>query len=230
MQNITRMNSLNLHQIFIFLSFILHIFLPYTNIGYYSMDEHFQILEPLAYKLEIRNQIDDIWEFEAAIRPWIQIYFYYYIILILIELSITNPFIWIYVIQLVLSIIGFLSTYFLYRITLKQRIISQNNFNSYLFFLLIFILFIHVRTSAENLSISLFIFGIYFIFKFLNQEKTKIYFLILASIFFGGSILIRFQMAFLILPFYLWLLFFKRLLFISFISFIVISLLLIVDF
>jgi GPI mannosyltransferase 3 len=228
MQIITKTKLLNLHQIFILISFILHLFLPYTNIGYYSMDEHFQILEPLAYKLELRNQINDIWEFEASIRPWIQIYFYYYIVLILIKLSITDPFIWIYAIQLVVSIIGFISTYLIYKLCLSQKIITQNNYNSYFFFLSIFILFIHIRTSSENLSISIFIFGIYFIFNFLKDEKNKMHSLILSAVFFGLSILIRFQMMFLVLPFYLWLLTFRSSKFIPFISFTIISLLLLI--
>ena len=46
------------------------------------MDEHFQILEPLAFKLNLRNNVNtDIWEFGATMRPWSQIYLSLFIII-----------------------------------------------------------------------------------------------------------------------------------------------------
>ena len=47
------------------------------SVGFYKDDEHFQILEPIAYLLNVNNVIlkDNgywYWEWEYAMRPWSQ--------------------------------------------------------------------------------------------------------------------------------------------------------------
>ena len=66
----------------IFLNILILLFFKFSSsyhytiqFGFYAMDEHFQILEPLAFKLNLRNNVNaDIWEFGATMRPWSQIY------------------------------------------------------------------------------------------------------------------------------------------------------------
>ena len=62
----------------IIISFILHILSSFYSIGFYSDDEHFQILEISAYLLGINDTaINDptghYWEWQEAVRmrPWI---------------------------------------------------------------------------------------------------------------------------------------------------------------
>ena len=197
----------NLHFIIIIFSFILHLLASYTSVGFYAMDEHFQILEPLAQKLNLRDvHVYEIWELGNGLRPWTQVYIFYFIIQILKFLSIYNPFIWILVIQTLLSILGFISIYILYKFFLKKKLIQKTYFNTYIFFLFWFIIFFHARTSSENFSMSIFIIGFVLLFSIDKIYNNKFYmYLILTGLLFGLSILIRYQLVFMMVPFFLWL-------------------------
>ena len=148
-------NIFKYSNIIIFSSLVLHIIIPYTNIGFYAMDEHFQILEPLAFKLNLRNNVNaDIWEFGATMRPWSQIYLSLFIIKFLQIFSIDNPFVWVYTIQLFFSLIGFISLYLFYKLLIERQILSFSRFNIFIYFLFAFTIFLHSRTSSEKLTIS----------------------------------------------------------------------------
>ena len=104
---------------YLFIGFSLHLISSYFSIGFYSDDEHYQILEPVAYLLGINDILlkDNshwYWEWELKMRPWLQPYMYYYIISILKLLGLNNPFIWTYIIRLLSSIIGFISIIYLF--------------------------------------------------------------------------------------------------------------------
>ena len=58
MNNINKENN-NLLTIYISIGVILHILSVYFSIGFYSDDEHFQILEPAAYLLGLNEIIID---------------------------------------------------------------------------------------------------------------------------------------------------------------------------
>ena len=55
----TQSKNSNLFVIYIFLGLILHLVSSYFSIGFYSDDEHFQILEPVAYLLGLNEVIID---------------------------------------------------------------------------------------------------------------------------------------------------------------------------
>ena len=197
----------NLHIIFIFLSFVFHLIASYTSIGFYAMDEHFQILEPLAHKLDLRDvHVYEIWELGNGLRPWTQVYIFYFIIQVLKFFSINNPFIWIIFIQMILSILGFTSIYLLYNLLIKKKIIIKTYFNTYIYFFFWFLIFFHARTSSENFSMSIFIIGLVMLFSLDKVYNNKFYFFfILTGFLFGLSILIRYQLIFILIPFFLWL-------------------------
>ena len=72
--------------IFIILSFAIHCFASYFSVGFYSQDEHFQILSPVEFLLGINDNLSkEIWEFgdDYRIRPWFQSFIYFYIIYII---------------------------------------------------------------------------------------------------------------------------------------------------
>ena len=100
--------------IIITLSTLIHIISSYFNVGFYNMDEHFQILGPVEYLLGLNNNLfKELWEFTEAgrIRPWLQSYFYFYIIKFLLFLGINDPFSWTFALRLISSLIGLYSTY-----------------------------------------------------------------------------------------------------------------------
>ena len=55
----TQLKNSNLLIIYIFLGLVLHLVSSYFSIGFYSDDEHYQILEPVAYLLGLNEIIID---------------------------------------------------------------------------------------------------------------------------------------------------------------------------
>tara|TARA_B100000965_G_C19588724_1_gene756994 strand:- start:531 stop:1994 length:1464 start_codon:yes stop_codon:yes gene_type:complete len=204
--------------VFIFLGVILHLISVYFTVGFYSDDEHFQILEITAYLLGLNEvAINDptgfYWEWEENIRmrPWFQPVIYFNIISLLKSIFLDNPFVWAAFLRLISSCLGFLSILYLY-FTFKDYFFKNNKiFNCFLFFSFWFYPFLHSRTSSENLSITLFVISFCGLFQILNSERKKFYFInfIFFSFLMGISMVVKFTTVFSAFPFFLWILFFK---------------------
>ena len=204
--------------ILIFISFIIHILSSFNSIGFYSDDEHFQVLEISAYLLGINNiAINDptgyYWEWQEAVRmrPWIQPHLYFYIINFLRVFVGDNPFIWALCLRLLSSLIGFGSMLFLFLI-LKDKFFNNNKiFNYLLFFTFWFFPFLHSRTSAESLSLSLFIisFCLLYLTIISKNYKFNFTFFIFGSFIMGLSMIFKFTTVFVAFPFFIWFLIFR---------------------
>ena len=188
---------------FILFGFILHIIAAYLSMGYYSADEHFQIIAPLEKLLEIETKLT--WEFEYKIRPWLQPYFYFFIIKLIGFFNISNPFILAFILRLISSIIGFISIIYLFNY-LKLKFNLDNNISKFLIFGFSFYAFLHARTSSENLSISMLIFGLIFFDKLIlsNLKNIKLPLSIISGIFLGLSMVFKFQIFISVFFIYLW--------------------------
>lgn len=203
--------------VFIFTSAVLHLIASIYSIGFYSDDEHFQILEIAAYlkglnQVAINDPTGYYWEWEEKIRmrPWLQPYIFFKIINFL-EFFSSNPFIWTLILRLISSVIGFTSIILLY-FTFKDLFFKKNKiFNTFLFFTFWFYPFIHSRTSSENISIAFFVIGFCLLYKlvFSNKLKTNYFVLIFASFFMGISMVFKFTTVFNAFPYFIWMLFFK---------------------
>ena len=218
---------------YILLGFILHIIAVNFSIGFYNDDEHFQILEPVAHLMGLNKMLTseiydptvfnsdgtiDIlrwkyWEWKESIRirPWLQPYIYFYFINIFKFLNITNPFTWTLLIKLFSSIFGYISIVYLFFSTKNDFFKKNNHFNYLLFFSFWFYPFLHSRTSSENLSFSFFLIGFCFLYNlFKNREIKFNYFLLLCYSFcLGLSLVIRFNLIFILFPFLLWVIIIK---------------------
>lgn len=194
---------------FILLGAVLHLISTIYTVGFYNQDEHFQVLSPLETLLGINNSLT--WEFSYRIRPWLQPYFYFYIAQILNFLQISDPFLLTFFLRLISSIIGFCSILVLYD-HFKSRLNIDNNFSKLVIFSFAFYAYLHARTSSENLSISMLIFGMVFLDKvFLKEDilKRKFIFSIISGVFLGLSIVLKFHLAVSVFFIYVWFLFFK---------------------
>ena len=202
----------------VFIGLALHIISINFSIGFYSDDEHFQILEITAYLLGINEvAINDPsgyyweWEEKRRMRPWFQPFIYYKIISFLKIFFNDNPFFWTYVIRILSSFLGFLSIVYLF-FTFRNIFFKKNvNFNYFLYFTFWFYPFLHSRTSSENLSLSLFIISICILYKLIeykNYRENNILFS-LGSFLMGLSMVAKFTTVFNAFPFFLWLLIFK---------------------
>ena len=202
----------------IFIGAILHIISAFYTIGFYSDDEHFQILEIAAYLLGINNvAIEDTtgyyWEWREHIRmrPWLQPYIYFKLIIFFQYLSINDPFVWTLIIRIISSLIGYLSIIYLF-FTFQNKFFNENyKFNTFIFFSFWFYPFLHSRTSSENLGITLFIISICLIYRLIISKEINFnYFkFIFASFLFGISMVIKFTLVFTTIPFYIWVLIFR---------------------
>ncbi len=201
---------------YLFITIILHFVSAYFSQGFYKDDEHFQILEPIAYLLNFNNIILNdngywYWEWEYAMRPWTQSYLYYVLIKLAQFFNINNPFIWAFIIKFFSSAVGLISIFYLFQTFKKNFNFKETHFNYLLFFSFWFYPFIHSRTSSENLGISIFIISFCFLYKSIIENNKK--YNLLSDFFFGLliglSLVIRLNLLFTIVPIFLWVLFFK---------------------
>ncbi len=202
----------------IFICFLLHLISAYFTIGFYSDDEHFQILEITAYLLSINEMaVGDktgfYWEWESHVRmrPWLQPLLYFGFINFFQYLGFNDPFTWTLIIRILSSLLGLFSIIFFY-FTFRDYFFQKNyKFNILLIFTFWFYPFLHSRTSSENIGITIYIFSFCILFKLINAEKniiniTKI---ISASYLFGISMVIKFTLVFTTVPFFLWIALFR---------------------
>ena len=208
--------QLSLIKKYFFITLILHLISVYFSVGFYKDDEHFQILEPISYFLNLNNVILNdggywYWEWEYAMRPWLQSYVYYFLIKLSQYFHLNNPFFWAFIIKLFSSIIGVISILYLFQSFKKLFNVKENHFNYLIFFTFWFYPFLHSRTSSENLGISIFIIAFCFLYKSII-EKNHQYNLIPNFIFgliLGISMVIRLNLIFTIVPIFFWVILFK---------------------
>ena len=190
---------------------ILHLISSFYNVGFYNMDEHFQILGPVEYLLGFNKELfTEIWEFTDAgrIRPWFQSYLYYYIIRVLIFIGLNDPFIWTFILRLIGSAFGLLTTILFYNLV-KQDYKIDNLFSKIIILLFWFYPLIHTRTSSENLGFSFFLLGLIFVIKIYKNKGNIILNSLLIGVFLGISILIRYHYIIFIFGIFFHLLFFN---------------------
>ena len=203
---------------YIIVGLVLHLISVYFAFGFYSDDEHFQILEPTAYLLGLNEiVIEDTtgyyWEWRSHIRmrPWFQPYIYYHFINFLKFIGLQDPFNWTLVIRLISSTLGYLSVIYLF-FTIKNDFFKKNtHFNYLIFFSFWFYPFLHSRTSAENLSIIFFVFSFCLLYKqlFYKEYKTNYFIFFVASFLMGLSMVTKFNLVFTTLPFFIWIFFYR---------------------
>ncbi len=203
---------------YIFICFFIHIIASYLSIGFYSDDEHFQILEPVAYLLGLNDIIiEDTtgyyweWRLNVRMRPWFQPYLYYNFILFLKLIGIESPFTWTLIIRIISSLLGFLSIIYLFFTFKDDFFKKQSHFNYFIFFGFWFYPFLHSRTSSENLSITFFIISICILYKQIKLPKLNFNYFIffIASFLMGLGMIAKFNLVFTTIPFFIWILIFK---------------------
>ncbi len=210
--------KINSQYLIIFFLIIIYSLASYNNLGFYNDDEHFQILEPVAYLLGfndilINDYSDYYWEWvdDHRIRPWIQPNFYYFIIISLNYFGLNDPFIWVYSIRIFNSILGIFSILYLFN-SLKNIFFKNNSIQIYfIYFSFWFFPFLHIRTSSESLSITLFCIALAFLIKTFgttNEKGSKLKIIFFGFIL-GLSIVVRPQMIFTIFPIFIWVIFFR---------------------
>ncbi len=190
------------------LSILFHFLAVIYSVGFFNFDEHFQVVEFANLKLGQINGSDLPWEFQERARSFFQPAVYYSIIKIL---QLKNPFVASFLFRLVNATFAFLTAGYFFIATKKWFKTDQDQKLSFvILFLLWFLPFSHVRTSSENFGISFFIWALgLFILKIEDSPKAK-WACLFTGLLLGLSFESRFQMAFMILGFGCWAIYYRK--------------------
>ncbi|MDX2130187.1 MAG: hypothetical protein SFU91_14230 [Chloroherpetonaceae bacterium] len=191
-----------------FLSLGFHFFAAFFNIGYHQADEHFQVLEFASYKLGFTPEVDLAWEFENNMRPALQPLIAFVIGKAMISFNLYSPFTLAFILRLLAAGVNLLAGLMVIKNGISG-LSHQEARTSFLWgsFILWFLPYLHSRFSGESFSAAFFAFGIS---SFLNKKESnqpmQSQSFFAAGLFFGFAFLFRYQMAFGILGFGLWML------------------------
>jgi phosphatidylinositol glycan class B len=178
------------------------------SVGFHHFDEHFQILEFAGSKLGLTETENLPWEFHKQMRPAFQPTIVVGVCQFWSLFGVDSPFFIAFFLRLITAILTFFSFKKLYAL-FKGEFKDERLQKWFLFFsfLLWFGVYNGVRFSSENWSGLLFVFGFssYFL---LSHKNLKSLFWI--GIFLGFSFLSRYQAAFMIFGFGMWLLLIKK--------------------
>lgn len=184
--------------------------------GFHRPDEHLGIMRFVGFNLGVLNESQALssWEYPAKIRPWLQPMLYSWILTIPYKLGLENPFHLSFILRILSSILALWTSYRLFIAGEKFLKSEIGKLTLVLgLFALWFLPFFHARTSAENLSSSLFMWGLaLFIEKIssLSEESEfsgSLFDITLIGFLWGTSFIFRYQTIALSLPILIWCLF-----------------------
>lgn len=173
------------------------------SVGNHHPDEHFQILEFAGYKLGLANDVDLAWEFHFRMRPTIQPAMVVVVYRFFALFGLTDTFFIAMVMRLLSAALSFYSIWLVVNLYMDRfKTKRMQTWFVALSFLIWIALYNNVRFSSENWSANLFMIGFVLLMKRPNPKLGKY---ILAGVLFGLSFVIRYQMAFMVLGFGVWL-------------------------
>ena len=193
---------------------ILHVCAAWFNEGYFHPDEHFQVLEFGAYKLEQAPAADLAWEFNAKIRPAIQPALVFVIHRALHWVGGANPFFLAFIFRLLSALLGLTVATALCR----QGIQHLKAAGSQTLLILSTFLFyanplLHARFSSENWG-GIFLFGGLVLLQIIADPPPggarSLGVALGAGLAFGTAFWCRFQIGFSLVGIGLWLLLIRR--------------------
>ncbi len=162
-----------------------------------------------AYKLGITEAKNLSWEFASQMRPAIQPAMVYVAHKSLAWIGVESPFVIAFLFRLLAAALSFLSIHLLIR-AFYDKIVGEKLKVSFLLlsFFLWFLVFNDVRFSSENMGGHLFVaaFALFFIW----EKPSRIQYFLMGTVL-GLSFIFRYQNAFLIAGWLLWLLFINKL-------------------
>ena len=193
---------------------LIHLITAIYSVGYYQVDEHFQILEFTAYKMGLTESKNLAWEYQAQIRPAIQPGIAYLLIKVTNSLGIESPFNQAIFLRMISAIFSLSCMFLLMDAFIKEFHSSLlKKWFVFLSMMIWFIPYVHVRFSSENWTGIAFWtgFALIFIQRTTEQFYTKYYLkYLLIGFLFGLGFLFRFQTGLLIAGIILWMIFIKK--------------------
>jgi len=179
--------------IWVAIGVVVHLTAAWFSLGSHHVDEHFQILEFLNYKLGGTPGSALPWEFPAHIRPWIQIWFMLGIVRFDHAFGITDPIAIERTFRLLFSVLGLASGLLL---ATNARPLLRNE-RSYRWLIIAQVLYwplvyMHARISSEALGTTLLLFGLCATL----AKSKRLYLTAIGGCLLGFALMVRFQLAF----------------------------------
>lgn len=176
--------------------------------GYHHFDEHFQILEFASLKLNLNTTDNMPWEYFTKMRSAIQPLLIVGLYKMFAVAGEPNPFLLATITRIFSAALSFIAIlFFIKKFGNEIQNEKLKSLLPYFFFLLWFIVYDSVRFSSENWSGNFFLLGLCFA---VNKKEVALKNYLLSGLLFGFAFLFRFQSAFLIAGFVLWLIAVKR--------------------
>ena len=198
----------NTFSLIIVLALAVYTITAFNSHGYYHADEHYQIIEFAGLKLGTHSHDDLAWEYKSQIRQGIQPIVCFVIFKAFSYININDPYDLALLLRLLSAIFAIgVTVYFIKQTRTSIDRESDKTVYYLLSFFLWFIPVISVRFSSETWSGIIFLLSLAI---YLNDSnaKSKPFFI---GMTLGLSFLFRFQIAFAILGFGLWMLIIERL-------------------
>lgn len=191
----------------VIVALVVYITTAFNSLGFYHADEQYQIIEFAGLKLGTHEPNELAWEFKSQIRPSLQPVICFAFFKVLTIVKINDPYIQVFLIRLLSALLSITIITFFIQNT-KDFIVSRSIKTAYylLSFFLWFTPLISVRFSSETWSGLIFMLAL-IVFLENSENKLKPFKI---GILLGLSFLFRFQIAFAIIGFGLWLIFVNR--------------------
>ena len=191
----------------ILLTVVAHLLAVVFSTGYHQCDELFQVFEFAGYKLGINTPQSLPWEFAFKMRSGLPPLFVFVFTKLAHAVNVFDPFIIAMLLRLCIATLSLLA--FIRLLKLQTNDANINKEQTVLWSLAMIwwsIPYFHVRLSAENMSATLFLWSYV-----LNQEYGSLFKKwILPGVLMALAFHIRFQIAFMIVPYAAWLVFIQR--------------------
>lgn len=170
---------------------VAHALAGWFSIGPHQVDEHFQILEFLNYKLHHTPAADLPWEFAARIRPWIQVSVLYTIARLEQAAGIVDPFTLERTFRLLFALLGLTSGLAFTR-NLRPLFRTERCFQLLVIAECLYwpIVYVHARLSSEAFGTTLLLFGL------IAAARRSPRRALISGFFMGFGFMVRFQLAF----------------------------------
>ncbi|HEY1212622.1 MAG TPA: hypothetical protein VGE93_03220, partial [Bryobacteraceae bacterium] len=186
-------------------SLLVQLVICWTAVGIYHPDQHFQIIEFSSWQLHRPSAAEQVWEFTAHLRPTLQVYLFSGYSLLCGALGLHDPYLQLGLLRVIfgLSLFALFNGIMLYYFQRDRRV---------LFFVLLILNFSwilpYTRTlySSEMLSSFLFFAGLFFFDVSNRNGRRGRWVALLTGFVFSLAFYARFQTAFALAGFGLWML------------------------
>ena len=197
-------------QLILFFGLLVQIIFSLVSVGFYHPDQHFQIIEFSSYQLKAPTGATSVWELASKLRPTLQVYLFSGFRIVCESISINNPFHQLTVLRVLQGLLLFFTFNWIAFLYCNKKTIHTLIITLLVINFSWFLPYSRTLFSSELLS-ALFFFPAIIVFhqQYLTN-KTSFYNSIFIGFLLALSFFLRFQIAFSIAGFAVWIFFIEK--------------------